>query len=66
MGGNDTYHPLIDILNSLSKPVLAPFRSLIPATSGFDFSPMVAVLALILLKMLLLPPLRTLVASLAA
>ena len=62
----DTYHPLIDILNSLSRPVLAPFRNLIPATSGFDFSPMVAVLALILLKMLLLPPLRTLVANLAA
>lgn len=62
----DSYHPAIDILNSLSRPVLAPFRSLVPATSGFDFSPMVAVLALILLKMLLLPPLRTLVANLAA
>ena len=60
----EAYHPVIDILNSLSKPVLAPFRSLIPATSGFDFSPMVAVLALILLKMLLLPPLRTLATSL--
>ena len=60
----DTYHPAIDILNSLSTPILAPFRRLLPAASGFDFSPMVAVLALIMLKMLLLPPLKTLVANL--
>ena len=62
----EAYNPVIDLLNSLSKPVLAPFRSFMPATSGFDFSPMVAVLALILLKMLLLPPLRTLATSLGA
>ena len=61
----NTYHPLIDILNSLSAPLLAPFRRLLPASSGFDFSPMVAVLALILLKMLLLPPLKALAAQLA-
>jgi YggT family protein len=62
----DTYHPVVDILQSLSNPVLAPFRKLLPSASGFDFSPMVAVLALIMLKMLLLPPLKTLVANLVA
>ncbi len=60
------YHPITALLNSLSKPVLAPFRKLLPAVSGFDFTPMVAVLALIVLKMLLLPPLKTLVANLVA
>ena len=62
----DTYSPIVDILNSLSNPVLRPFRKLLPATSGFDFSPVVAILALMLLKMLLLPPLKTLVANLLA
>lgn len=61
----NTYHPVVEILNSLSTPLLTPLRRLLPATSGFDLSPMVAVLALIMLKMLLLPPLKALAAQLA-
>ncbi len=60
------YHPISGLLSSLTNPVLAPFRKLMPMTSGIDFTPMVAILALIVLKMLLLPPLKYLVASLLA
>lgn len=61
----NTYHPVVEILNSLSTPLLTPLRRLLPATSGFDLSPMVAVLGLIMLKMLLLPPLKALATHLA-
>lgn len=62
----DIYHPVIGLLNSLAHPVLAPIRRVLPAVSGFDFTPMVAVLGLMVLKMLLLPPLKVLVANLLA
>jgi len=60
------YHPVVGLLNSLSNPLLAPIRRIFPAVSGFDFTPMVAVLGLIVLKMLMLPPLKTLVVNLLA
>lgn len=40
---------------NLTEPLLAPFRSLIPATKfGFDFSPILAFLSLEILKQILL------------
>lgn len=59
-----TYHPIIGLLNSLTRPILAPLGRLLPSTAGIDFSPMVAALGLMLMKMLLLPPLNTLATQL--
>lgn len=53
----DSYHPAIMLLHQLTEPVLRPVRRLLPPVSSIDFSPMVVVIALILLKMLLLDPL---------
>ncbi len=55
-----SYHPVMGLLNSLTRPLLAPIGRLIPSAAGIDFTPMVAVLGLMLIKMLLLPPLNTL------
>lgn len=41
--------PISGVLNSLTKPVLAPIQRILPTTSGIDFSPLVA---LILIQML--------------
>ncbi|MGD8309122.1 MAG: YggT family protein [Chromatiales bacterium] len=57
------YNPAAVVLHSLSEPVLRPVRRLIPPISGIDVSPMIAILGLILLKMLLLPPLKHLTSS---
>jgi len=55
-----TYNPAVSLLYSLTEPVLRPCRRLIPPLSGLDLSPMLALIAIQLIKMLLLPPLRML------
>ena len=52
-----TYNPVISLLYSITEPLLRPCRRLIPPISGMDLSPLVALLAIQLAKMLLLPPL---------
>ena len=41
-----THNPVIAILHSITEPVLAPCRRLLPAISGIDFSPIVALIAI--------------------
>lgn len=48
------------ILYSLTEPVLALSRKLIPDLGGIDLSPLVALIGLQLIKMLLIPPLQQL------
>ncbi len=58
------YNPVSALLHSLTLPLLRPAQRLIPPVGGLDLSPMAVMIGLILLKMLLLPPLRTLAATL--
>lgn len=58
-----TYHPAANLLYSLTNPVLAPARRLIPPISGLDLSPMLVMVGLVLLKMLLVPPLQVITGS---
>ena len=46
-------HPLISLLFSLTSPLLAPLRRLIPAANGIDFSPLAALIVLYLLLTIL-------------
>lgn len=52
-----TYNPVASLLHSIAEPVLRPSRRLLPPISGMDFSPIVALIAIQLTKMLVLPPL---------
>lgn len=56
-----SYHPAVSLLHSLTQPLLARVRRLIPPVSGLDLSPMVAGVFLIIAKMLLIPPLQHLI-----
>jgi YggT family protein len=58
------YNPATSLLYSLTEPVLRPARRLIPPLGGLDLSPLVALVALQVVKMLLLPPLEQLAATL--
>ena len=49
--------PITDVLNSLTKPILATIQRILPTASGIDFSPMVA---LILIQMLNISVVKTL------
>lgn len=50
----DSRHPVMTTLRALTEPVLAPIRRRLPPMGGFDWSPLVLILALQLLKRLLL------------
>jgi len=56
--------PVTALLWSFTEPVLRPLRSILPPIGGLDLSPLIAVVLLIVLKMLLVPPLENLARSL--
>ncbi len=51
------YNPATTVLLSLTEPVIRPFRAILPDMGGIDLSPLAAILALQVVKMLVLPPL---------
>ncbi len=51
------YNPLTGLVHKLAEPLLTPARRIIPPLSGIDLSPLVALVALQLLKILLIAPL---------
>ena len=50
------YNPLIGLVHKIATPALKPFQKIIPSMGGFDLSPIFAILALMVVKMLLVPP----------
>jgi YggT family protein len=59
----DPFNPAVDLLHRITDPILVPAQRLLPPISGIDLSPMLAMIGLVLLQMLLLPPLRALTGS---
>ncbi len=47
-----SYHPAAVLIHQIVEPVMAPFRRLLPPMGGIDFSPMIAFLALNVVKIL--------------
>jgi YggT family protein len=50
-------HPALTILRQIIDPVMAPFRKIVPPMGGLDFSPMLVIMILHVLKNYLLPAL---------
>ena len=46
----DPHNPLVRIVDTLTEPALDPIRRVLPPMGGFDFSPMVLLIGLQLLK----------------
>jgi YggT family protein len=46
----DRRNPLVTITHGVTEPVLAPIRNVLPPMGGVDFSPMVLLIVLQLLK----------------
>ncbi|WP_295387244.1 YggT family protein [uncultured Thiodictyon sp.] len=59
----DPYNPVVGLLTRLTDPLLRPAQRALPPVSGIDLSPMAVMIALVLLQMLLLPPLKWLTGS---
>jgi YggT family protein len=47
-------NPIVTVTRTLTEPVLAPIRRLLPSSAGIDISPMVLLLGIRLLKRALL------------
>lgn len=56
----DPYHPVMEFLNRLTDPILAPIRQILPQTGMFDFSPLLAFFALNVLQYVLVEVVRIL------
>lgn len=54
----DPYHPVIRFVHETTEPLLAPFRRLLPAAGGLDFSPLLLFLVLNFIEGLLLDLVR--------
>lgn len=50
------YNPAIGLINTISRPVMRPIQRFIPPMGGLDLSPLFATLALMVGKMLIIPP----------
>jgi YggT family protein len=48
------YHPVVNILNQITEPFLAPLRRMLPAASGMDLSPLVAIILLQVIQRILI------------
>ncbi len=46
----DPYNPAVSLLNSLTSPVMKPFRKLIPPISGMDISPIFAIITILFVQ----------------
>jgi YggT family protein len=47
-------HPVTKVIQSITDPLLMPFRMILPKMGGLDLSPMLAILLLVALQRLLL------------
>lgn len=52
-----SHHPAARLLGDMSSPILRPFRRVLPPFSGIDLTPILALLALNLLRKLVVHPL---------
>lgn len=50
-----TYNPVVSLLHALTEPLLGPVRRILPPISGLDLSPVVAIVALEVLRRLIVP-----------
>lgn len=45
-----TNHPIVALVYQITEPVLAPIRRVVPRIGMFDFTPMVAIISLSLVR----------------
>ena len=50
-----SYNPAVSLLRQISDPIMAPFRRIIPPMGGLDFSPMLAMFVIHVLRSIVLP-----------
>ncbi len=54
--GPGHYNPVIGLVDRLASPVLRPIQRVVPPMGGLDLSPLFAILLLMVVKLLVVPP----------
>lgn len=52
------YHPIGEMIFSLTDPIILPFQRIVPNVGMFDFSPMIAIVVLNIVQVILVTALR--------
>ncbi|MEA4927011.1 hypothetical protein SDC9_203354 [bioreactor metagenome] len=47
---HDPYQPIFKFIYEVTEPIMAPFRRIVPAAGGLDFSPLIVLLAITLVQ----------------
>ncbi len=55
----DPRNPLVNVINQLTEPLLAPIRRVLPQSGPMDFSPMVAFIVVLVAEQIVLSLLRS-------
>jgi len=50
------YNPVTQLIQTIANPVMRPIQKVMPNLGGLDLSPLVASLAIMILKLLVIPP----------
>lgn len=50
-----SYNPAVMLLRQVTEPIMAPFRKILPPMGGLDFSPMLAMFVIHVLRTIVLP-----------
>lgn len=53
-----SYHPIVDVINSITNPLLNRARKVLPMNTGLDFSPLMVIIVLQLTLILVVSPLK--------
>jgi YggT family protein len=56
---HNPYQPVIRFIYEITEPIMGPFRRLLPNVGGLDFSPIIVILALELIRDFVLQLIRT-------
>lgn len=60
-----SYNPVLSMLSTMTEPIMRPARRLIKPIGGLDLTPMIAMVALYIFRMLALPPIEALARSIS-
>ena len=54
-GGMNLQHPILSLINQIIEPIMAPARRIIPPMGGLDFSPILVILLIDVLRHSIFP-----------
>lgn len=52
IGFDSPLRPVVDVLHSITEPILGPIRRILPQTGGFDFSVLIVIFGI---RLILIP-----------